>query len=149
MKKTVCFCLVIIIAVFALALNEDCNLKSVNTVSKTQLPIIILDAGHGGFDGGAVVDDVVEKDINLNFALEMEPLLRAFGYDVIMTRTTDSGTEDAGLTTIRQKKVSDIRNRLNLIENTKIECFLSMHQNIKQSSLILWQIMWNFWISLS
>ena len=129
MKKTVCFCLVIIIAVFALALNEDCNLKSVNTVSKTQLPIIILDAGHGGFDGGAVVGDVVEKDINLNFALEMEPLLRAFGYDVIMTRTTDSGTEDAGLTTIRQKKVSDIRNRLNLIESTKIECFLSMHQN--------------------
>ncbi|MGN0173172.1 MAG: N-acetylmuramoyl-L-alanine amidase [Acutalibacteraceae bacterium] len=134
MKKLICFYLVIFVAVFAFAINEDLETKTANTVTKQNMPVIILDAGHGGFDGGAVSGNILEKDINLNFALEMEPLLRAFGYNVIMTRTTDSGTEDAGLTTIRQKKVSDIRNRLNLIENTQIECFLSMHQNMFSAS---------------
>lgn len=130
MKKLLCFCFAIFVAIFALALNEDCKFKSVNTVTKpNKAPTIILDAGHGGFDGGAVVGDVVEKDINLKFALELEPMLRAYGYNVIMTRATDKGTEDSGLKTIRQKKVSDIKNRLSLVENTEIECFLSIHQN--------------------
>ena len=98
------------------------------------MPKIILDAGHGGFDGGAVSGEVLEKNINLSFALEFEPLLKAFGYEVIMTRVGDYGTDDEGLATIRRKKVSDIKNRLNLVENTNIECFVSMHQNIYSST---------------
>jgi len=66
----------------------------------------------------------------LQFALSLECFLKAFGFSVIMTRTSDNGTQDDGLNTIREKKVSDIKNRLNLIENTEIECFISLHQNI-------------------
>ncbi len=134
MKRLACFLLVIPLVAVCIAFDNDFGIKTANTVVMAQKPVIILDAGHGGFDGGAVSGDIVEKDINLQFALQLEPMLKAFGYNVVMTRTTDKGTEDDGLTTIRQKKVSDIKNRLNLIETTEIECFISLHQNMFSQS---------------
>lgn len=134
MKRLVCFLLIVPLVAVCMAFDNDFVIKSANTVVLAKKPVIILDAGHGGFDGGAVHGDIVEKDINLQFALELEPMLKAFGYKVIMTRTTDRGTEDDGLSTIRQKKVSDIKNRLDLIENTEIECFISLHQNMFSQS---------------
>ena len=101
-----------------------------NTIAKQEKPTIIVDAGHGGFDGGAVKGNLNEKDINLQFALSLETMFKAYGFNVVMTRTTDSGTEDAGLDTIRRKKVSDIKNRLSLIESKNAECFISLHQNM-------------------
>ncbi|MBQ7128565.1 MAG: N-acetylmuramoyl-L-alanine amidase [Clostridia bacterium] len=135
MKKILCFFVsaVILIAVF-ISIRNNTAIKNANAVTKVTMPKIILDAGHGGFDGGAVSGEVLEKNINLSFALEFEPLLKAFGYEVIMTRVGDYGTDDEGLATIRRKKVSDIKNRLNLVENTNIECFVSMHQNIYSST---------------
>ena len=135
LKKILCFIIsaIILIAVF-ISIGNDNAVKDANAVTKVTMPKIILDAGHGGFDGGAVSGEVLEKNINLSFALEFEPLLKAFGYDVIMTRVGDYGTFDEGLETIRRKKVSDIKNRLNLVENTNIECFVSMHQNIYSSA---------------
>ncbi len=135
LKKILCFFVsaVILIAVF-ISIRNNTAIKNANAVTKVTMPKIILDAGHGGFDGGAVSGEVLEKNINLSFALEFEPLLKAFGYEVIMTRVGDYGTDDEGLATIRRKKVSDIKNRLNLVENTNIECFVSMHQNIYSST---------------
>lgn len=130
MKKLICFLLFIVLIAVSATVEYNNKIETVNTVAISQKSVIILDAGHGGFDGGAVSGDILEKDINLQFALSLEPMLKAFGFDVIMTRTTDSGTEDEGLNTIRQKKVSDIKNRLSLVENTNIECFVSMHQNM-------------------
>ena len=55
-----------------------------------QRPTIILDAGHGGFDGGAVAPDgTVEKEINLKIALKLKDFLKLGGYEVIMTRDSD------------------------------------------------------------
>ena len=101
-----------------------------NSVLKAEKPIVIVDAGHGDFDGGAVIGDILEKDINLSFALSLENMLKAFGFRVIMTRTSDHGTQDSNANTIREKKVSDIKNRLSLVESEEIECFVSLHQNI-------------------
>ncbi len=96
----------------------------------TQKPIIIIDAGHGGFDGGTSTDDgVCEKGINLNISLYLKEYLNFFGYDVVMTRETDTSTEDDGLTTIRSRKTSDLHNRMALMENTKNSIFVSIHQN--------------------
>lgn len=134
MKRLFCFLLIVAVTAFCFTIDKDYGIKTANAVAKSEKPIIILDAGHGGFDGGAVSGDIVEKEINLQFALSLEPMLKACGYKVIMTRTTDTGTEDDGLTTIHQKKVSDIKNRLNLIENTEIECFISLHQNMFSQS---------------
>lgn len=91
---------------------------------------VIVDAGHGGDDGGAVgIDGTVEKDINLDIALKLEKILKFYGFNVIMTRTEDVMTCDNGLSTMRERKVSDIRNRFKLIEHNPDAIFVSVHQN--------------------
>lgn len=91
---------------------------------------VIIDAGHGGFDGGAVArDGTVEKDINLKIALTLCDMLKYNGYDVIMSRTTDTGTEDNTSAAIQKRKVSDLKNRLSLMEKYPQSVFVSVHLN--------------------
>ena len=94
---------------------------SMNTQStKNGSPVtVIIDAGHGGEDGGAVgVDGVVEKNLNLPIALEVAKLLKKDGINVVLTRDGDYAIYSDEATSIREKKVSDIKNRLSLIEKT-------------------------------
>jgi N-acetylmuramoyl-L-alanine amidase len=92
-------------------------------------PVIILDPGHGGIDGGAVSKSgIVEKDINLSVALKLRELLRLSGYTVIMTRETDCSIHDPSARTVREIKSSDIRNRLALMKQHG-GVFVSIHQN--------------------
>ena len=102
-----------------------------NILSENKNPLpILLDAGHGGEDGGAVgVDGILEKDINLPVTLKTGTFLRFFGYPTDFTRKTDEMTCDDGLKTQRSKKVSDIKNRFSMLENGNYSCFLSIHQN--------------------
>jgi len=91
---------------------------------------IIVDAGHGGMDGGATAaDGTVEKDINLSIALKLRDMLDTAGYNVIMTRETDDDIADDSAKTVRQQKVSDIKNRMKIIEQTPDALFVSIHQN--------------------
>lgn len=91
---------------------------------------VIIDAGHGGDDGGAIgIDGTVEKDINLDIALKLEKLLKFYGFDVIMTRTEDVMTCDDGLDSLRKRKVSDIHNRFDVLEKNPDAVFISIHQN--------------------
>ncbi len=91
---------------------------------------VIIDAGHGGFDGGAsTVDGYPEKDINLKISLFLRDYLNLFGVNNILTRENDSSLEDDGLNTIRERKVSDIHNRMKLMEETDNAIFVSIHQN--------------------
>ena len=67
---------------------------------------IILDAGHGGEDGGAIgVGGILEKDINLSVTLKTNAILRFFGYQTLLTRSEDKMTCDDGLASQRAKKV--------------------------------------------
>ncbi|MBQ3561613.1 MAG: N-acetylmuramoyl-L-alanine amidase [Oscillospiraceae bacterium] len=92
---------------------------------------IILDAGHGGEDGGAIgAGGIVEKDINLSITLKTAKFLRFFGYNVKLTRKTDIMTCDEGLDTQRERKISDIKNRLAMLNDSQCLCFISIHQNI-------------------
>lgn len=113
------------------------NLRAVETLGHTSPKdetVFIIDAGHGGIDGGAVgVDGTNEKDINLSVALKLRDMMNALGFKTLTTRTEDIMTCDSGLSTIREKKVSDIHNRLNLIESTENAVFISVHQNSYQS----------------
>lgn len=91
---------------------------------------VIIDAGHGGDDGGAIgIDGTVEKDINLDIALKLEKLMKFYGFDVIMTRTEDIMTCDDGLDSLRKRKVSDIHNRFDVLEKNPDAVFISIHQN--------------------
>jgi N-acetylmuramoyl-L-alanine amidase len=91
---------------------------------------IIIDAGHGGEDGGAsTADGVPESKINLEIALRLNDLLHLLGHDTVMVRTSDISIYSAGAETIAQKKVSDLKNRVALIEQTENALLVSIHQN--------------------
>ena len=105
-------------------------LKVNSILDKSERFTVIVDAGHGGEDGGAVaLDGSVEKDFNLDIALKLENILKLYGYKVIMTRTTDTMTCDKNLKNQRQKKISDIKNRLTLTEKHNNSVLISIHQN--------------------
>lgn len=94
------------------------------------LKTVIIDPGHGGFDGGAgAADGTLEKDINLEISLELQEMLKFCGFNVIMTRTTDTGTEDNSGESISGRKKSDLKNRLSLMKSTDGGIYVSIHLN--------------------
>ncbi len=93
-------------------------------------PCVVVDAGHGAPDGGAVgANGTDEKEINLSIAKKLQEVLEGKGIKVIMTRETDDGIWDEDAQTIREKKVSDMNNRLQIIKNSGADLFLSIHMN--------------------
>lgn len=95
----------------------------------TKRQTVIIDAGHGGFDGGATAPDgTSEKDINLAVSLKLKKILTLYGYDVIMLRDTDTALNTEGDTT-RSKKRSDIINRYAVMEANPDSIYLCIHQN--------------------
>ena len=119
-------------AIFALLMLRAFSAVDTQVSAQAQeyRPVIIIDAGHGGEDGGASSKSgVLEKDINLAIALQLREYLSATGFEVVMTREYDRSIYDSGLDTIRQKKVSDLHNRLALIQQYPGCLFISIHQN--------------------
>lgn len=91
---------------------------------------LILDAGHGGEDGGAVsLTGVPESGINLSITLKLDQLLGFYGVCPILLRETDISLHDPEADTLRKKKVSDLRNRVAAIEAVENAVLLSIHQN--------------------
>ncbi|WP_322173719.1 N-acetylmuramoyl-L-alanine amidase [Acutalibacter caecimuris] len=91
---------------------------------------IVIDAGHGGEDGGTVaVNGALEKDINLAIALELKKNLEMNHFEVKMVRETDTAVGDQSLPTIAERKRSDTRNRLKIVEETGDCLLISIHQN--------------------
>lgn len=110
--------------------------KKQPTVQETFIPVrrpeykLILDAGHGGEDGGAVsVTGVAESGINLAVVLKMDQLLGFYGVSPVLLRETDVSLHDPSAETLRQKKVSDLKNRVAAIEATESSVVISIHQN--------------------
>ena len=97
--------------------------------------VVVIDPGHGGQDGGAVAaDGTAESEINLAVSLRLEGLLRFAGVPTEMTRREDVMVCDPGLATMRQRKVSDIHNRVELVNGIPGAVLLSIHQNSLPSS---------------
>lgn len=91
---------------------------------------IIIDPGHGGEDGGAVAaDGTVESQINLEVAQRLQEILVFLGREPVMTRDSDISIYSEGASTLREKKVSDIRNRVELVNSYPSAILLSIHQN--------------------
>jgi len=112
----------------AVTANNFYRFAIVKTGLNENRPTIIIDAGHGGFDPGAVYDGIEEKNINLNISLKLRDLFAISGYTVIMSRESDISTESSGKT-LAEKKRSDMQNRLDLMKDTPNCIFLSVHQN--------------------
>ena len=92
--------------------------------------IIVIDAGHGGEDSGAVgAGGVLEKDLNLDIAFEVGRQLEEKGYIIIYTRTDDRllYTEEENIKGLR--KISDLKNRCKVAEKYPDSVFVSIHMN--------------------
>ena len=103
--------------------------ETLQTFSSSDIKVV-LDAGHGEPDGGAVgVSGVVEKDINLAIVQKLQEVLESKGFEVILTRSGDSGLQDENAETIRKMKVSDMNKRLDIMKNSHADIFVSIHMN--------------------
>ncbi|MGE8081712.1 N-acetylmuramoyl-L-alanine amidase CwlD [Peribacillus loiseleuriae] len=91
--------------------------------------IIVLDAGHGGIDGGATAENVLEKEISLAVTLKIRDLLQEQGALVLMTRESDKDLADEGTKGVRNRKQEDLHNRVAFINESNADLFLSIHLN--------------------
>lgn len=122
-----------VLSVMALSGQIDHFIPSI--LSKDSLPVnnadekitVILDAGHGGEDGGASgLNDTLEKDLNLQLTLRTKDLLTACGYNVLLTRDEDImlGNGETG-----HKKLEDLRYRLDFSNGHPEALLISIHMN--------------------
>lgn len=99
-------------------------------VQTAERPVIVLDAGHGGLDSGAVgKSGLLEKDVNLSVVKKLASMLKMSGFEVVLTRNEDISIYDPGVEGIRNQKLSDMDNRLEIVQKYPDSIFLCIHQN--------------------
>jgi N-acetylmuramoyl-L-alanine amidase len=97
--------------------------------------ILLIDAGHGGADGGAVSQNgTVESEINLAIAQKLYQLTGLYGVPAKMIRPDENSIHDSSATTLREQKRSDLENRVALINATEGAVLISIHQNMYPKS---------------
>ena len=91
---------------------------------------VILDAGHGGEDGGAIsLSGATESGINLAIAKKLDGIFGLYGVQTVMLRTEDVSLHSEGASTLREKKSSDLQNRVARISSFEDATLISIHQN--------------------
>ena len=137
-----------IIGIFCISIavidNVKNNVKDIEVFSSDFEPTytIVVDAGHGLPDGGAVSKGGVEESgLNLEIALKLEASLDKLGYNVIMTRSTMQNVADEDKQApIRAMKVSDIDNRIEKVNQSEADMLISIHMNnFENSKYYGWQ----------
>ncbi len=127
--------LIILVLFLSCAVSGCTVFSSAKRVSKAQEPLLIIDPGHGGEDGGAVgADGSKESEINLAVALKMDALCGFLGVESVMTRYSESLDYPKSATTIRAKKIADQKARIELINSTPNAVLISVHQNTYPSA---------------
>lgn len=121
MKKIIKISLILILLISALFIN-----KEVEALLPLSGKIIIIDPGHGGKDPGTISDKIHESDINLEISKQLEIELTKMGATVILTR---EGNYDLSTPNAKWRKKSDFDNRINLINNSKADLYISIHLN--------------------
>ena len=109
--------------------------KALASIEETQdsgstLPTIIIDAGHGGEDGGAIgVNGIYEKNINFEISMKVYELLKSSGFPVVLTRSSDILLYDTNIDYHGRKKALDLAKRLQIGQKYENSIFISIHQN--------------------
>lgn len=139
-KKIIFISSVIVFSIFFNSVNIK---ETSEPVSSTPVSnhTIILDAGHGSPDGGAVGQDgSIESNLNLEIVLKLQKLLEASNCTVILTRSDEKGIYESTAETIREQKVSDMKSRVDIANNSNAEIFVSIHMNkLEQTKYSGWQ----------
>jgi N-acetylmuramoyl-L-alanine amidase len=141
MNKTSNFRLLIAYILFSVVYISSCvfcsltNISECNDIQNTDTerqdcPVIIIDAGHGGEDGGTIgVSGVFEKDINLKISFDVYYTLKAAGIPVVLTRDKDMLLYDRTINYQGRKKALDMAKRLETATSYENSIFVSIHQN--------------------
>ena len=117
---------ILMVSMFVVARESAMQVSSMQAESRKRL-CVVIDAGHGGSDPGKVgINDQLEKDVNLKIAKMLKQFLQAEGISVVMTREGDGGLYDEGAS---NKKVQDMKKRLEIIEKADPVMVVSIHQN--------------------
>lgn len=128
------FSITVIVTAFCVLICNAYNRVSMETTENKVMGDskykVIIDAGHGGEDGGAEASDgTVEKDINLSIAKILRDMLLQGGFEVEMIRDEDVSVGDNSLQTVRERKRSDLEKRVELYNSDENNIVLSIHQN--------------------
>lgn len=108
---------------------EDSN-TAANAQNGFEAPTIIIDAGHGGEDGGAVgKNGILEKELNLSISEKLHDLFSAAGFKVVMTRETDTLLYDKNADYKGRKKELDLAKRVEIANSYENAVFISIHMN--------------------
>ena len=113
--------------------------SSTRTWTHWTLPLsgqtVVLDAGHGGVDGGAESDQgLVEKEITLELALQVRDYLQQAGAIVIMTRDGDYDLASPGTKGFSRRKTEDLQKRAEVVKHAEADLFVTIHLNSVPSS---------------
>ena len=111
------------------SITKDSTETETNSIpiEKKEYPVIVLDAGHGGFDPGKVgINGALEKDINLSIVKKLQTLLEEKGFTVYLTRENDTLLGPANSTS---KKKDDMITRIEMIKEVNPFFTISIHQN--------------------
>lgn len=123
-----CSCIISLVIWGIVSLESKMAVQT-STVVEASKPIVVIDAGHGGFDGGAQGNGINEKVINLIISKKLQYVSSLFGYDCVMTRSADISIEDEQMRTVRERKRSDIKNRLKTMTKDPKSITISIHLN--------------------
>lgn len=119
---------IIVLIVIAQKSSQTVTTYMENTPIKNRV-CFIIDPGHGGVDGGATsCSGVLESQINLQISLRLNDLFHLLGRRTLMIRKDDTSVHTEG-STISQKKVSDLKHRVKIVNETKSGLLISIHQN--------------------
>ena len=143
-------CIFISLFAFSIQMSQTQNNtqrtnSSNNLVETTSTPVsgktIVIDAGHGVPDEGAQSSTgTTEAETNLKISLKVQNLLEQSGCTVILTRSDENAIYDVDSNTLKQKKISDIRNRVKIGNESSADIFVSIHLNkIPQQQYYGWQ----------
>lgn len=149
-RKKILFTLgIIIMFIFVYAITaynvSNNSKKEIKTIETVALPVdnkvIVIDAGHGVPDEGAESSNgTTEAESNLKIALKVQNLLEQSGATVILTRSDENAIYDIDSNTLKQKKISDIHNRVKIGNESSADIFVSIHLNkIPQQQYWGWQ----------
>ena len=124
-------CVILVGAILICAVVGVCYAVRAASSPKAQYTIVI-DAGHGGRDGGAVGSTgVTESELNLEFSLKLKELCEEYGFKVVLTRKDMNGLYSLFAT---NKKKSEMKKRQEIIEKAKPDVVVSIHMNSFSSS---------------
>lgn len=134
-----------IICLILLVISVNSKVSRQKSVPTVTLPVsnkvIVLDAGHGKPDEGAESSNgTTEAETNLKIALKVQSLLEQSGATVILTRSDENSIYDLDSKTLKQKKISDLKNRVKIGNESSADAFVSIHLNkIPEQKYSGWQ----------